>query len=161
MTCHFGPHGLSVGEMARWMYLRGFGTGHLLTMSSSVAVTEAAVRTYYSLRQLFDDAYGYRVEMERLAAGSPGPTSEPRFRALSLLAHGVATAGNAGKIAVYGANPLAINVAQWSMFARRIVQSITTVDRRASLESQFRANQDVVDAGWTSIVRAVTRGAKK
>jgi hypothetical protein len=41
-----------------------------------------------------------------------------------LMAHGIATLGNAGKIALMQGNPLAINYAEWMAFIRYLIPSI-------------------------------------
>ena len=65
-----GPKDLHVGAMARWMYMRGYGTWHLAAMATSVAVTEAVVRSYYAIRQFLDTDYEHRVSVERIRAGA-------------------------------------------------------------------------------------------
>lgn len=40
------------------------------------------------------------------------------------MAHGIATLGNAGKIALMQGNPLAINYAEWMAFIRYLIPSI-------------------------------------
>ena len=41
-----------------------------------------------------------------------------------LMAHGIATLGNTGKIALMQGNPLAINYAEWMAFIRYLIPSI-------------------------------------
>jgi len=146
-----GPDNLSVGEMARWMYLRGYGTWHLATMATSVVVTEAFVRSYYAIRQILDTDYEHRVSVEKIRAGADRVGDEPRYRSLSLLAHGIATAGNAGKLILHGGNPLALNVAQWAVFSRKIVQRIQTPAARDVLVGQHAANITTIQTGWAEL----------
>jgi hypothetical protein len=147
----FGPDDRTVGQMARWMYLRGYGTWHLLTMTSSVAVTEAVIRAYYSLRQLLDDDYKHTVDIEGIRSQANKVTDEPRYQSLSLLAHSVAAAGNAGKIALYGGNPLALNIAQWAMLARRVVQRTQVQSISETLVNQHTANIATINTGWAKV----------
>lgn len=114
-----------------------------------VAVTEAAIRAYYALRQLVDTDYAYRVGFERDAASAGTPGMEPRYRSLSLLAHGTAAFGNAGKVVLFGANPLAINVAQWAMFGKRIVGSVRAAP--VGVDGLHRANRNLIDTGWARL----------
>ena len=146
-----GPNNLSVGEIARWMYLRGYGTWHLATMTTSVGVTEAFVRSYYAIRQLLDTDYEHRVSVERIRARADRVGDEPRYRSLSLLAHGIAAAGNAGKLVLYGGNPLALNVAQWAVLSRKIVQRLQTPAATDVLIGQHAANVATIQTGWVEL----------
>ena len=78
-------------------------------------------------------------------------SDEPRYRALSLLAHGIAAAGNAGKLIWYGVNPLALNVAQWAMLGRKIVQKIQTPAASDVLVGQHAANLVTIETGWANL----------
>ena len=146
-----GPDNLSVGEMARWMYLRGYSTWHLATMATSVAVTEAFVRSYYAIRQLLDPEYEHRVSVEKVRARADRVGDEPRYRSLSLLAHSIATAGNAGKLILYGGNPLALNVAQWAILSRKLVQRLQTPAAGEVLVGQHAANATTIETGWAEL----------
>lgn len=146
-----GPDNLTVGQLARWMYLRGYGTWHLATMATSVAVTEAVVRGYYAIRQFLDEPYQHRVSVERIRARADRVADEPRYRSLSLLAHGIATAGNAGKLILHGGNPLALNVAQWAMLSRKIVQRMQTPAAGDVLVGQHAANLVTIETGWAEL----------
>jgi hypothetical protein len=50
--------------------------------------------------------------------------SHPKYRAMLLMAHGMATLGNAGKVVLMQGNPLAINYAEWMAFVRYLIPSI-------------------------------------
>ena len=50
--------------------------------------------------------------------------SHPKYRTMLLSAHAIATAGNAGKIALMQGNPLAINYAEWLALIRYLVPSL-------------------------------------
>ena len=76
---------------------------------------------------------------------------EPRYRSLSLLAHGIATAGNAGKLILYGGNPLALNVAQWAMLGHKIVQRMETPAAGDVLVGQHAANLATIETGWAQL----------
>lgn len=50
--------------------------------------------------------------------------SHPKYRTMLLIAHSIATLGNAGKIALMQGNPLAINYAEWIALIRYLIPSL-------------------------------------
>lgn len=110
----------TIGEVARWMYYNGYDLRHFLSSGVSVAVVELVVRGYIMLTEYADHG-----EVELSLA------DDPKYRSMLLAAHTVATAGNAGKIAMYSGNPLAINQAEWMALFRYLLPSIKhwTFDR--------------------------------
>lgn len=109
----FGEKGRTVGEIARWMYLNGYDFRHFLVSGITPAVIEIALRAYIMLRHYSE----YGETKFDLA-------SHPKYRTMLLMAHGIATLGNAGKIALMQGNPLAINYAEWMAFIRYLIPSI-------------------------------------
>ena len=109
----FGEQERTVGEIARWMYLNGYDFRHFLVSGITPAVIEIALRAYIMLRHYSE--YG-ETKFDL--------TSHPKYRSMLLMAHGIATLGNAGKIALMQGNPLAINYAEWMAFIRYLIPSI-------------------------------------
>jgi hypothetical protein len=109
----FGEKGRTVGEIARWMYLNGYDFRHFLVSGITPAVIEIALRAYIMLRHYSE--YG-ETKFDLV--------SHPKYRTMLLMAHGIATLGNAGKIALMQGNPLAINYAEWLAFIRYLIPSI-------------------------------------
>jgi hypothetical protein len=112
-TGSFGEKGRTIGEIARWMYLNGYDFRHFLVSGITPAVIEIALRAYIMLRHYSE----YGETKFDLA-------SHPKYRTMLLMAHGIATLGNAGKIALMHGNPLAINYAEWMAFIRYLIPSI-------------------------------------
>ncbi len=112
----FGEKDRTIGELARFMYLKGYDSRHFLTMSTSVAAAETVARGYFALRRRLDETYEEEVQHQAAVAGAEKIGEHPRFQAVVLTAHAIAAAANAGKVAVYVGNPLAINYAQWLRF---------------------------------------------
>jgi len=109
----FGEKGRTVGEIARWMYLNGYDFRHFLVSGITPAVIELVLRAYIMLRH-----YSEHGETKFDLA------SHPKYRTMLLMAHGIATLGNAGKITLMQGNPLAINYAEWMAFIRYLIPSI-------------------------------------
>lgn len=111
-----GKKGRSIGEIARWMYLNGYDFRHFLVSGISPAVIEIILRAYIMLRHYSE--HGEVGWSEFCAA------SNPKYRSMLLMAHGIATLGNAGKITLMQGNPLAINSAQWLALMRYLAPSL-------------------------------------
>ena len=101
------------GEMARWMYLHGYDFRHFITMGMTPCVVELVVRGFVLVRQ-------YHENQEMTVSIS----ENPKFRAMLLTAHALASLGNAGKIALFQGNPLAINWAEWLALFRYLFPQI-------------------------------------
>ena len=115
-------HGHTVSETARSMYLRGFDSWHLITMATAPAAADLVLRAGWALRGALDPAWEERCRTEARLAGTTRTGTHPRFMTMGLIAHGIACAGNAAKIAAHGGNPLAWNAAEWARFGHLIAR---------------------------------------
>lgn len=135
----FGEKGRTVGEIARWMYLNGYDFRHFLVSGVTPAVIEIVLRAYIMVRH-----YSEHGKTRFMVAQSP------KYRSMLLTAHSVAAAANAGKVALYQGNPLAINQAEWMAFLRYLFPHMKywMFDRdRLKLEHMDRINE----AGWNEL----------
>lgn len=146
----FGSKDRMAAELARFMYLNGYDTRHFLTMSTSVAAAEIVLRSYFGLRRHLEPEYDVNVARLSDIAGTPRIGSNPRFLAMSLAAHRIACAANAGKIAVYDGNPLALNYAQWLTFLKSSFSWCSTQWQSPSevLARYGQANERLLDERW-------------
>lgn len=149
----FGERERRVADLARYMYLQGYDSWHFLTMATSVASAEAILRAYYALRRWADRDYAETVEHEASVARVDRTSGHPRYQALAFTAHTIATAANAGKIAVYHGNPLAINYAQWIRFLRAAQRYAAGQWRSPSdvVIGHARANLEALQRGWPQL----------
>jgi hypothetical protein len=108
----FGEKERSVGQVARWMYLNGYDLRHFITSGITPAAVEIVLRAYIMLRH-----YSEHGEVKFDLA------SHLKYRSMLLMAHGVATAANAGKV-VLTKNPLAVNYAEYMAFIRYLIPSL-------------------------------------
>ncbi len=145
----FGPDGNTVGAIARWMYLRGYGSWHFLTMATVPAAVEAVLRSYIGMRQMVDDEYRKRWEAE--GVDSDGVGSHPRYRVLSLVAHGITALGNAGRLVFSGLNPLTVNYAEWVVLVKRLVAALQSPPAARLLRARMRLNRLTLDTGWVRL----------
>lgn len=82
--------------------------------------------------------------------GTQRTSAQPRFQALALAAHATASAANAGKVAIYQGNPLALNYAQWLRFFQAAFMVAQTKMRSPSeiLRGYAGANGRALSEGW-------------
>lgn len=100
----------NISDIARGMYRSGYDFRHFLAGSVPVMIVEVIVRTAWTVRELSEG----KSLMEAV------PVGDRRLQSGLFLSHTVATAINAGKVAVTQ-NPLSISWAQWLMFFRYVV----------------------------------------
>jgi hypothetical protein len=135
----FGPNDRTVGELARWMYLNGYDLRHFFVGGIAPGVIELVVRGYLLVR-----TYAERGEVTMPKADNP------KHRAMLLSAHAVAAAANAGKVALMGGNPVAINLAQWMALFRYLVPAMKYwVFDKDRLHLEHLSAQ--LDEGWGEI----------
>lgn len=146
----FGEKERTVAELARFMYMQGYDSRHFLTMTSSVAAAEIVLRGYFTVRQRLDPEYAETIELEQRSAGCTSTGGHPRFQSMALAAHGLAAAANAGKVAIYSGNPLAINYAQWLRFVQALFIHLNARFRKPSdiLRRRSEANLEAIAQGW-------------
>ena len=109
----FGPKGRSVAEIGRWMYLSGYDLRHFFVSGITPGTIELILRAYIMLRH-----YHEHGETKFVLADNP------KYRSMLLVAHSLAAAANAGKVALMQGNPLAINQAQWMAWMRYMLPSM-------------------------------------
>lgn len=134
----FGKRGRTIGRLTRTMYAQGYDFGHFLAMSVPVLLIEVLVRTFYFMKRLHE---GYSF-MESIPFNIPGQPSKPKLQTMLFIAHTLATAANAGKVAITE-NPLSINFPQWIWFAKSALQQLKWVvwakeyERHACVQKQL------------------------
>ena len=147
-----GPHDQSVSDTARDMYRHGYDSRHFLTMATAPAAGELVLRGYWGIRNMVDEDFNEAVAHAARIAQATRLADHPRFQAMSLVTHLIASAANAGKIAVYQ-NPLALNYAQWLMFIRAILAFSGTQFRSPSdvLVGRAEANLAAIGEAWPEV----------
>jgi hypothetical protein len=150
-----GPQDLKVAEVARQMYVRGYDCRHFLTMATSPAAAELFIRGYWGLRHYFDDGFAESVDhAAEVADAGRHLGRHPRYLGMTLIAHTVASAANAGKIAMYGpAGPYAFNYAQWLAFLKSSIRMFQVNSRSPSrvIAGHAHANARALAEGWPAM----------
>ncbi|HEY9800237.1 MAG TPA: hypothetical protein V6D25_07755 [Leptolyngbyaceae cyanobacterium] len=147
----FGSDKKTIADISRWMYLNGYDLRHFVTMSLPVAAIEFLVRTYHYLSSLENPQqlqyYPYTSATTKELAGIK---SNLKLRKMLLLAHAMATSGNAVKVFIYSSNPLAINLTQWIFLIKESVRMIQAVSRDTTHEKIIR-NREKINSVWQEI----------
>lgn len=136
----FGEKDRTVAQVARWMYLNGYDFRHFLVSGVTPAIVELVLRAYIMVRH-----YSEHGETKFMVAG------DAKYRSMLLTAHSVAAAANAGKVALFQGNPLAINQAEWMAFLRYLLPHMKywMFDRdRLKLEHMEQTNE----SGWNELL---------
>lgn len=70
---------------------------------------------------------------------------------MSLIAHALGACGNAGRVALAGGNPLAVNCTQWMVFIGKLVPAIWPADLTGQAIGIAGANRIVLDTRWARL----------
>ena len=107
-TLKEGGDTVSVRDVARYMYANGYDLRHFATMKISPAIAEVILGTYHRVR-----ACAANPE-----PGEPGLPDKLKREQMLALTHGLLASANILKTALYGWNPMAINLAQFQALAK-------------------------------------------
>lgn len=141
----FGKKDRSVGEIARWMYSKGYDFRHFLVSGITPAVIEIILRAYIMLRHYSDH--------EEIGWDEVVVFNNPKYRSMLLMAHGIATLGNLGKITLMQGNPLAINYAEWSACISYLIPHMKYLcfdKHRLKIEHLEKINSE----GWNQLLNS-------
>ena len=115
---------MPVRELVRHMYRNGYDLRHFVTMKISPAIAEVILRTYHAVRDFGSGA-------EPVKAGfSPEKLKREQMLALT---HALLASANVLKVALYGWNPMAINLAQFQALAKRMLSLVKLAVERDRL----------------------------
>lgn len=104
-------------QLSRLMYREGYDFRHFVAGSIPVLIAEIIVRVSWTVRELGEG----KDLKDALPMGN-----KPRLRTGLFVAHSVAAAVNAGKVAVTQ-NPLSVSWAQWLTFFRYLLPQLSWV----------------------------------
>ncbi|MDQ1143786.1 hypothetical protein QE429_000613 [Bacillus sp. SORGH_AS 510] len=105
-----GRGNYTIGEVSRMMYRQGYDFSHFLAMSIPTLLIEVIVRVSYFAKRMIE---GNDIK-DSLPFDTPG-NKKPKLQTMLFSAHMIATAANAGKVAITK-NPLSISYPQWIAF---------------------------------------------
>lgn len=140
-----GKSGYTVGEISRIMYRSHYDFRHFLAMSVSTLMIEIIVRLFYFAKRMHE---GYTV-VDSIPFELSLTERRPKLHTMLFSAHLIATAANAGKVAV-SQNPLTINYSQWLAFFGYAIPQVKWVLFNKENE-RLRFVQEVLDRDWAKI----------
>jgi hypothetical protein len=146
----FGEKGRTVADLAHFMYLNGYDLRHFLAAATTPLAIELSLIAYEAGRRYLDPDYDRRW----IAAGpADGSRSHPKHIVLRLIGDAIASAANAGKIAVYGGNPLALNYAQWLSLIRSAVTYASHAGSSATdvMLEKAKRNEETLGREWEDL----------
>ena len=136
LTLKEGGDTVSVRDVARYMYANGYDLRHFMTMKISPAIAEIILSAYHGARACV-------VDTEPGEAGLPDQLKREQMLALT---HGLLASANVLKTALYGWNPMAINLAQFQTLAKRMLSLAKLAAERDRLVSER------LDEGWEALL---------
>ena len=135
-TLKKGGDSVPVRDVVRYMYANGYDLRHFMTASISPAIAEVILWTYHSVR-------AYEVNSEPKEAGIPEKLKRDQMQVLT---HALLGSANIMKTALYGWNPMAINLAQFQTLAIRMLSLVKLAAERD------RAIEDTLHDGWERLL---------
>ena len=134
-TLREGGDTVSVRDVTRYMYANGYDLRHFMTTRISPAIAEVILSAYHGARAF---AAGQGPEQASL----PDKLKHEQMLALT---HGLLASANVLKTALYGWNPMAINLAQFQTLAKRMLSLAKLSAERDRLVRQR------LDDGWKAL----------
>lgn len=131
-----GGDTVSVRNVTRYMYANGYDLRHFMTTRISPAIAEVILSAYHGARAF---AAGQGPEQASL----PDKLKHEQMLALT---HGLLASANVLKTALYGWNPMAINLAQFQTLAKRMLSLAKLSAERDRLVRQR------LDDGWKALL---------
>ena len=118
-----GGDTVPVRDVARYMYSNGYDLRHFVTMVISPAIAEVILWAYHGVRAC-------AAGPEPREGGIPDRLKREQMLALT---HGLLGSANILKTALYGWNPMAINLAQFQTLAIRMLSLVKLASERDRL----------------------------
>ena len=135
-TLREGGDPVPVRDVVRYMYSNGYDLRHFVTMKISPAIAEVILWAYHGIR-------AHAASSEPAEVGISDRLKREQMQALT---HGALASANILKTALYGWNPMAINLAQFVTLAKRMLSLMKLAAERDRLLRQR------LDDGWKDLL---------
>lgn len=139
-TLKEGGDPVAVRDVVRYMYANGYDLRHFTTTKISPAIANAILGTYHGARSCAADP----------EPGEPELPEKLKREQMLALTHGLLASSNILKTALYGWNPMAINLAQFQTLAKRMLSLVKLAAERDALVRR------AVDDGWEALLADAT-----
>ena len=141
ITLRKGGDPVAVRHVVRYMYANGYDLRHFMTTTISPAIAEAILGAYH----------GVRACAANPEAAEPGLPDKLKREQMLVLTHGLLASANILKTALYGWNPMAINLAQFQTLTKRMLSLVKLASERDRMVGQE------VDDGWEALLDSQSR----
>ncbi len=121
------------------MYANGYDLRHFMTTKISPAIAEIPFLGAY---------HGVRACAAGTEPGEAGIPDKLKREQMLALTHGLLASANILKTALYGWNPMAINLAQFQTLAKRMLSLAKLAAERDRLKREQIRKANVLDDGW-------------
>ena len=135
-TLREGGDPVPVRDVVRYMYSNGYDLRHFVTMKISPAIAELILWAYHGIRARADGSEPAEV----------GISERLKREQMQALTHGALASANILKTALYGWNPMAINLAQFVTLAKRMLSLMKLAAERDRLLRRR------LDDGWKDLL---------
>ena len=135
-TLKEGGDPVAVRDVVRYMYANGYDLRHFMTTKISPAIAEVILGAYHGVRNCVDNP-----EPDEL-----GIPNKLKREQMLVLTHSLLASANILKTALYGWNPMAINLAQFQTLAKRMLSLVKLAAERDRLIRQG------LDDGWEALL---------
>ena len=135
-TLKEGGDPVSVRDVTRYMYANGYDLRHFMTTKISPAIAEVILGAYH----------GVRACVAHTEPGEAGLPDQLKREQMLALTHGLLASANILKTALYGWNPMAINLAQFQTLAKRMLSLAKLAAERDRLV------RERLDDGWEELL---------
>ena len=135
-TLKEGGNAVPVKDVVRYMYANGYDLRHFMATAISPAIAEVILWAYH----------GVRAHEDNSESGKTGIPEKLKREQMLVLTHSLLGSANILKTALYGWNPMAINLAQFQTLALRMLSLVKLVAERD------RMVQDSLREGWERLL---------
>lgn len=136
ITLRKGGDPVAVRDVVRYMYANGYDLRHFMTTKISPAIAETILTAYHGVRACAANA----------EPGGPGLPERLKREQMLVLTHALLASANILKTALYGWNPMAINLAQFRTLTKRMLSLVQLAAERDRLIRQK------LDEGWKELL---------
>ncbi len=140
-----GASDSSIASIAEDMYLNGYDSRHLLSMSTPVLAKTIIIESYLRIKSKSQDNTSISFVEKEISDLNKKIKKEKML----MIADSIAVTGNLVKIFAppYCGNPCSINIAEWIDFIAEGIKIIKIANRDKSTE-QILSNRDVINENW-------------
>ena len=140
-TLRKGGDPVAVRDVVRYMYANGYDLRHFMTTMISPAIAEVILGAYH----------GVRACTANPEPGEPVLPDKLKREQMLVLTHGLLASANVLKTALYGWNPMAINLAQFQTLTKRMLSLLKLASERD------RVIRQELDDGWEALLADAAR----